>query len=370
MAGAFKYGHSAIPQWSEAVQACLSQIGEIPETANLGFIYVTDLLANRLADILNLLKESTGITHWIGTAGIGICASGQEYLDQPAIAIMLGEFPNEAFRVFSTIQSPSEIPNEVLVGNGSAYFGLVHGDPQNPEIAELIEQFAAKMESGFVVGGLTSSRHQNVQVADDSTQGGISGVVFSSDVAVTTRLTQGVSPIGKSHEITECDRNVIIRIDGRPAFDVLKEEIGEVLSRDLNRVAGYIFVGLPIPGSDTGDYLVRNLIGIDVDQKVLAIGEYIQRGMPLMFCRRDGASAVEDMERMLDGIKGQFTTQPKGAVYYSCLGRGESMFGPGSEELKMISRVLGEIPLVGFFANGEISHNRLYGYTGVLTVFL
>jgi small ligand-binding sensory domain FIST len=25
---------------------------------------------------------------------------------------------------------------------------------------------------------------------------------------------------------------------------------------------------------------------------------------------------------------------------------------------------------VGFFCNGEISHNRLYGYTGVLTLFL
>ena len=31
---------------------------------------------------------------------------------------------------------------------------------------------------------------------------------------------------------------------------------------------------------------------------------------------------------------------------------------------------LGDFPLVGFFANGEISNNRLYGYTGVLTLFL
>jgi small ligand-binding sensory domain FIST len=64
------------------------------------------------------------------------------------------------------------------------------------------------------------------------------------------------------------------------------------------------------------------------------------------------------------------TAEPRGAVYYSCLGRGEGLFGPDSEELKIISRALGPIPLVGFFANGEISHNRLYGYTGVLTLFL
>jgi len=28
------------------------------------------------------------------------------------------------------------------------------------------------------------------------------------------------------------------------------------------------------------------------------------------------------------------------------------------------------VPLVGFFAGGEIAHQNLYGYTGVLTVFI
>jgi small ligand-binding sensory domain FIST len=90
-------------------------------------------------------------------------------------------------------------------------------------------------------------------------------------------------------------------------------------------------------------------------------------GMPAM---DGGGSAVEDMERMLASIQSGLTGTPRGGVYYSSLGRGESLFGPGSEELRMISRALGDIPLVGFFANGEISHNRLYGYTGVLTLFL
>jgi len=370
MADVFKYGHSNAPQWSEAAQACLSQMGDIPATANLGFIYVTDKLANRMSDILGFVKESTGIAHWVGTTGIGICSSGQEYLDQPAIVMMLGAFPEHAFHVFSTIQNQDDLAGEIRVGNDAAYFGIVHGDPNNHHVSALIEQFAAKMESGFVVGGLSSSRNQNVQVADDIMQGGLSGVVFSSEVAVATRLTQGVSPIGAMHEITECERNVIVKIDGRPAFDVLKEEIGEVLSRDLNRVAGYIFVGLPIAGSDTGDYLVRNLIGIDEERKLLAIGESLKPGMPLMFCRRDGSSAVDDMQRMLSDLKSGLSSRPRGGVYYSCLGRGESMFGPGSVELKMISQALGDVPLVGFFANGEISHNRLYGYTGVLTLFL
>ena len=370
MAGIFKYGHSAASQWREATQACLSQMGEIPATTNLGFIYVTDRLAGQMQDILSMVKQATGVAHWVGSTGIGICSTGQEYLDQPAIAIMLGEFPPHAFRVFPTIRRLDEMHDVVSVGNSTAYFGIVHGDPENQNIASLIEQFAPSMESGFVVGGLTSSRNGNVQVADNITHGGLSGVVFTSDVALTTRLTQGVSPIGGLHEITDCENNVIIRLDGRPAFDVLKEEIGEVLSRDLNRLSNYIFVGLPITGSDTADYLVRNLVGIDVEKKLLAIGDSVENGRQLLFCRRDGASAVKDMQRMLAEIKSGITGEPRGAVYYSCLGRGESLFGPDSEELKMISRALGDIPLVGFFANGEISHNRLYGYTGVLTVFL
>lgn len=370
MASAFKYGHSANKQWQEATQACLAQIGDIPATANLGFIYVSDQLAEKAQEMLSMLQGVTGITHWVGSTGIGICSTGQEYHNQPALAIMLGEFPAGAFHVFPTIRRLDEIHDVVAMGSQLAYFGIVHGDPQNQHIGSLLEQFAASMESGFVVGGLTSSRTKNVQVADSITQGGLSGVVFTSDVALTTRLTQGVSPIGVLHQITECEDNVIIRLNDRPALDVLREEIGEVLSRDMNRLANYIFVGLPITGSDTADYLVRNLIDIDVEQKLLAIGDTVEKGNHLLFCRRDGASAVRDMQRMLESIKTGLTGTPRGAVYYSCLGRSEGLFGANSEELKMISRTLGDIPLVGFFANGEISHNRLYGYTGVLTVFL
>jgi small ligand-binding sensory domain FIST len=89
-----------------------------------------------------------------------------------------------------------------------------------------------------------------------------------------------------------------------------------------------------------------------------------------MFCRRDGDSAREDMLRMLRDLRKRARTPIKGGVYFSCLGRGRNQFGENSEELKLIRDELGEFPLVGFFANGEISHNRLYGYTGVLALFL
>jgi small ligand-binding sensory domain FIST len=58
-----------------------------------------------------------------------------------------------------------------------------------------------------------------------------------------------------------------------------------------------------------------------------------------------------------------------GAIYVSCAGRGGPHFGGPSAEMHIVRRALGDVPLVGFFAGGEIAHQALHGYTGVLTVF-
>ncbi len=365
----FRYAHAAASDWREAVKSCLAGLGQ--GGGSLGFVYATDHLAEKLGEIVKLLKSRTGVPHWVGTVGIGVCASGREYLDEPALVAMVGDFDPESFNVFSGITGPADIDSLTLKCGGAApNFAIVHGDPANREIADLVSRLAGRVESGFLVGGLSSSRKQNYQVADGVVEGGVSGVAFSDAVTVATRLTQGCSPIGPKHAITTCQQNVIITLDGRPALDVFREDIGEALSRDLNRVGGQIFAGLPIAGSDTGDYLVRNLVGIDPSNKLIAIGEMVQQGGSVLFCRRDTKTANEDMTRMLDSIRQGMFSSPRGGVYYSCLGRGSSLFGPNSEELKMIRDTLGDFPLVGFFCNGEISHNRLYGYTGVLTLFV
>ena len=368
--GSFRYGHASASHWRETAESCLVQLGAIPSSANLGFLYVTDFFSGYLSEILAFFKTRTPVKHWVGTVGIGICSTGREYLDQPAIAVMLAELPADSFRVFpSIIDRHENFPHDDFIAPGApGYFAIVHGDPRHSGIVEIVTRLAERMESGFLTGGLTSSRRKVVQIADEVAQGGVSGVSFSRKVSISTRLTQGCSPIGPRHVITACEGNLIIEIDDKPALDVFKEDIGEVLTRDLRRVDGHIFVGLPVAGSDTGDYLVRSP-GIDVKQRFIAIGEPLQHGQPLIFCRRDSASAHDDMKRMLQDIKRDLKEQPKGGVYYSCLGRGEMLFGPDSAELKIIGETLGDFPLVGFFANGEISHNRFYGYTGVLTLF-
>jgi len=365
----FRYGHAAADDWRGAADACLERIGQGP--ANLGFLYVTDLLADSLGDILAHFHARTGVKHWVGTVGIGVCATGREYLDEPAIAAMVGDFEPDSFSVFSGVASETDAANVPLKCGGAApNFAIVHADPLNRDVVGVVGRLAGRVESGFLVGGLTSSRRQNLQIADGVVEGGLSGVAFADSITVATRLTQGCSPIGPRHEVTASQQNVMITLDGRAALDVFREDIGESLARDLNRVGGQVFAGLAIPGSDTADYLVRNLVGIDPSNGLIAIGDMVQPGSRVQFCKRDTKTANEDMARMLESIRQGLYSKPRGGVYYSCVGRGASLFGPNSEELKMIGQSLGEFPLVGFFCNGEISHNRLYGYTGVLTLFL
>jgi len=289
-----------------------------------------------------------------------------EYLEEPALAVMLAEFDPADFSMLPVLRSPQDIETQPA----QAYFAVAHGDPANSRIQELIDSLSAHVSSGFVVGGLSSSRGETTaQISDGVVSGGLSGVLFSERVKLATRLTQGISPLGPRHRITTANKNVIGSLDHRPALDVMKEEIGDVLARDLRRAAGYIFVGLPVRGSDTGDYLVRNILGVDPQNNLVAVGEYVEPGDELLFCRRDQQTAEDDLLRMLSAIGAQLAVPIRGGVYYSCLGRGQHMFGAPNRELELIRDTLGDFPLVGFFANGEISHNRLYGYTGVLTLF-
>ncbi len=368
----FLCGHAGGEDAVRLIDDCLTQIGPLPAEANFGFVYATDALAPDLEGVVEKLRLATGIERWTGTVGVGISATGREYYDEPALAVMLASFPESAMLA---VPSQRDGVDGFIDAAGDwlrcdeFHFGILHADPTNPAMPQLIDALAERTPGAFFVGGLTSSSGANLQVLDGVTEGGVSGVLFSSEVPVVSGHTQGCTPIAGKHVVTSCERNILIELDGRPALDVLKEDAGEVIAKDLQRIAGYIFAAIPIAGSDTGDYMVRNLLGIDVDDGLVAIGEIVGHGQEIMFCRRDGNSAREDLLRMLADIRGRLGAEPKGAVYYSCLGRGRYQFGDDSEELKFIRDELGDIPLVGFFANGEIFHNRLYGYTGVLTVF-
>ncbi len=368
----FRFAHAAADDWREIVELCLDGLGPVPAAANLGFLYVTDTLADDLEPLLGRLRTETGVRSWVGSVGIGVCATGVEYYEDPAAAVMLGEFPPDGFRVFSALREglgDFDTRHGEWISERRPMLGLVHGDPTEGVSEDLIRELAGRTTAGFLVGGLASARGTAYTIANVPQRGGLSGVLFGEGIGLLTRLSQGCSPIGPHRTITKAQRNIVIALDGRPALDVLKEDIGPELGRDLMRIGGIVFVGMPIRGCDTGDYLVRNLVGLDPNEGLLAVGDMVEPGRDLIFCRRDAATAREDLDRMLKSLAGRLSGPPRGGVYCTCLGRGINLFGPDSAELRQIRDTLGDFPLVGFYANGEISQDRLYGYTGVLTLF-
>jgi len=376
----FAYAHAGVTEdgpitrwqgWQSLLDHCL---GDWPFARGLGLLYVTDPLAGDLDEILAQLRSRTGIADWTGAVAPAICVTGAEYFDTPAMAIMALDVPAGDFRLVPSITAAPGGDKSLAAMRGwiaarQPRFAIVHVDPRGAGMLSLVPDVAAATEA-YLVGGLTSSATGTGQIAGVVTGGGLSGVLFGETVPVATGLTQGCSPIGPLHTITGMDEEFVTELDGRLALDVFREDIGDFLARDLQRVVGYIHAAEPVAGSDTGDYMVRNLIGIDANQGWLAIGAVLNEGDKVMFVRRDGASAVEDMARMLKSLKSRAGPGIRGGVYHSCIARGPNQFGPGSQELTMIRDALGDIPVIGIFGNGEISNGRLYTYTGVLSLFL
>jgi small ligand-binding sensory domain FIST len=359
----FPHGYGADPDWRTAAAACLDQLDEqLDGRTGVGFVYLSDHFAPSAQDILTVLRGRTGIDDWVGTAGIGIAAGRDQLFDEPAMSVMVAPMKASQYAIqkLDAMRPPGF----------ESWFGVLHGNPEVEDLPAAIDQFAGET-GGFWVGGLAASRAGHPMIARGIGADAVSGVMLSPDVEVQTALTQGCSPIGPMLEITRAEDNLVIEIEGRPAFEVFKEQIGELLSRNLDRIPGFIFAGLPVSGADSGDYMVRDIMGVDPQNGIVAIGAEAEVGGQLMFCRRDGASAEADMKRMLDGLQKRVgDRQPKGGLYYSCLGRGPAMFPESRTELDMIAERFGDIPLTGFFCNGEVSNARLYTYTGVLSLFM
>ncbi|MDH3715450.1 MAG: FIST C-terminal domain-containing protein [Gammaproteobacteria bacterium] len=349
------------------VERCRAQLTGLSEGADFGFVYVTSVMLPHMDELLRTLRKVTGVQQWLDCGGIGVCANDREIYDVPAAAIMLASFAADTWMALSTHDFDQTLDRATAwEARFPGSLGMVHTDGEAALQDGRLQRLAEELANTFLVGGLSSG-----ETAGISSRQGISGVLFAPQVTVAVDHTQGCTPIGPRHRISSAERNIAITLDDRPALDVLREDIGEVMARDMSRAGNYMFAALSVPGSDTRDYMVRNLIGIDEQRGLVAIGDDLRGQSELTFCRRDGASAREDLTRMTDALRERVGDQPiRGGVYVSCLARGRHQFGDDSEEVRAIQNALGGFPLVGFFANGEIFNGRVYGYTGVLTLFL
>ena len=370
----FIFEHSNGLNWKAISEKFLGKIpiGTLkPDQSYLGIVYFTDHLTNDAETIVNFFRNLTGVQEWIGSVGIGICATGTEYFDTPAVAMMILELPKDSIHIINNEQSSAlklnSSSNEML--SGISNFGILHIDPRNRDIDGSLKTLAANLNC-FFVGGLSSSRNQNLQIAGGVETGAITGAVISDSVSVMTALTQSCIPFSTERSITDYKDNVILKLDGRPALEILKEVIEAQNRTNTPLQPEQILVALPVLNSDTEDYIVRNLIGIEVQNKSLAINEMIEPGSTLKFCRRDSEAAELDLLETIRKLKKRIPKTPKGGVYFSCLARGPNMFDRSRSELKLIESELGNLPIIGLFCSGEISNQRLYTYTGVLALFI
>ena len=419
----FPYGHATHPQWPMAAGLVLAQLRAhmaLPGYATaptLGLLYITDHYAAHAQQILDhLTAELPEVTDWSGTVGVGIASNNVEYFDEPALAVMLCDLPHDQYRVFSGV---SPLPSAAS-GRFKAHTALIHADSDTPDVAELISEMAQRTGSGYVFGGLAASRSKTVQFAlsgygnvkghgnaSGVFSGGLSGVAFTQGAALMSRVTQGCQPVSRNHEITASEGNVVTELDGEPALDVMLKALGVTLDQPREALAKVrsTLVGLSDPaellndrhfhrpGQFGAEVVVRHIIGLDPGRKGIAVSGAPAPGMTLAFCERNVQAARADLVRVCAEIREELEPEEltvevasalnapeaesaphparriAGAIYVSCAGRGGPHFGAPSAELQIVRRALGDVPLVGFFAGGEIARHHLYGYTGVLTVF-
>jgi small ligand-binding sensory domain FIST len=386
MGTTFLHAHAA---HADGLQA-LARISEQLRTAGgkhpsfeptLGFLYFSDHHAAQAESMLAALRAAWPRVAVVGGVGIGVAASGVEYFDEPGVVLMLCDLPCASFSLFH---------GRAPLARDDAWSALVHADPNTHDLAALIDELSDRLSSRYLFGGLASSRTRTLTLADGVFEGGLSGVAFGRDVPLLSRVTQGCQPLSRPRSVTAAEGNLVLALDGAPALPLLLDELGVDLS-DVQRLVAALrrtLVGLTDAGDQAlarggqfgADTRVRHLIGIDPGRQAIAVADMVEPGTQLAFCTRDVEAARRDLVRVCselreeaDSGQGGAAGAPRriaGAIYVSCTGRGGAHFGAPSAELLTVRRALGDVPLVGFYAAGEIARHHLYGYTGVLTAFL
>ena len=336
----------------------------------LGFVYATDSLKAELPDIVHLLRERTGVEDWTGTVGFGVVGGRQAAFDEPALAVMITDWPKQDYKLFQGVPRESWAPPAEGRSEGIVT-AIVHADPRNRRYPDLLQSLAAT-SGAYLLGGVTASRNGRCeQFAGSAVEGGISGVLAGAGIGFSVGVSQGCAATGPTRTITAGERNVVVELDGMPALDALYQDLAISDPADIDALYAALetlHVSLLVPNCDTGDYLVRNLTGIDTESGAIGIGDLVEPGAKLFFSRRDREAAANDLQAMARKIRLR-TQKVSGALYVSCCGRGPHLFGSATEEIAHVQDILGDVPLVGFYANGEIAGERIYGYTGILGVF-
>jgi hypothetical protein len=331
--------------WGRAAKACLDALGG--SGATVGLLYATPAFGPDLGSILAFLRETTRIPDWAGAVVPGLGGPDAEESEGGGLAVLAGALPSDQVRAFA---------GQPDTGANAGGLGLVHADPRAPELDEAIDALAAR--TPHLAGVVASGDSGPVLLAGKMTNAGIGGLLLDARLGAISGTAAGCVPIGPPHILSEGRNGVVMSLDDRPALDVLREEAGELLSRDLRRINGYLHVGLARPET-AESWTVATLRAIDPQHGWLAVEARPMVGERVRFVRRDAGAARAALDAMIDGLVAQLAGRPvRAAILFADRDRDRLLLGGAGAESARVRDRLGAVPLITVLGNGIIAQGR------------
>ena len=382
---------SEVSTGSDALEACIDQVSVQVGEPTLLVAFVSPELANQAPDRLVKAFPSATI---LGCSAAGVIGGGREVEDGPVVSLTAASLPDVAVAPFH--MTMGRLPS--LDSPPEAWHALIGVEPEVQPIFLLLPDpftfeprvLTAGLDDAYPdapkIGGLSSGgRRPGESLLMLGSPGrvtchraGAVGVALYGDVAMDTVVAQGCRPVGAPMIITRSARNHIKELDGRPVIDTLESLFMSLSDHDQQLFRRSPMLGLAMEGERRplrqGDFLIRNIQGISRRSGAMAIGAVAADGMVVQFHIRDADTSTRDLTELLSRHRRRpdFET-PAGGLLFSCLGRGENLYGTTGQDSAIITDGLGPVPLGGFFCSGEIGpvHGRtfLHGYTSALGLF-
>jgi small ligand-binding sensory domain FIST len=372
-----------------AVEAARIAIGRAgTDRADLAVVHATTEHGPGYSLLLRRVKEITGATHVVGCGAAGVLTTDGEVERSPGVAVLAMRSDTiSATRFFvPQLRGRSEEVGREIAAHIKPHLAshnllVVFPDTYNFHPAPFFGGLRETLGDLPTVGGGASedgSVGETFQLCGDAvSSNSVSGFLLAGALHSTIGIAQACQPIGPAHTVTKVHQNLILELDGRPAFEVFAEVVKEPLLQDLRRAAAFVFVGLPTDPERQrvarGEYLVRSLIGFDPRQGIVAIADEVDAGQKIIFTLREGSRSREDLKLTLEAqVEAWQGRKPAFGLYFNCVGRGGGLYGFPDMDTSYIKQYLGEIPVIGFFTGCEIApihqQSQLHQYSGVLVL--
>lgn len=316
----------------------------------------------------------------IGATASGVIGDGRGREHGPAVAVWAAVLPG--VRVASYRLDVTRVGDDLHVGGlpqpaSDDRVAAMLVDPYSFPIGAFLERGNAAAPGFPLVGGLAGAAggagaNRLFCDGDVLERGGV-GVVLGGDVAVRTVVSQGCRPIGPAMIVTRSERNLLLELAGSPAYTQLVEIVSALPPAEQELATRGLHLGVAIDEyadeHGRGDFLIRGVVGADEESGAVAVGDVVEVGQTVRFQVRDAAGAGEDLTELLDGA----AHPARGALLFSCNGRGTTMFPDADHDVRTVKAALGAAGVAGFFAAGEIGpvggRNHLHGFTASVLAF-